>query len=38
MGGDIEVESQEGKGSKFIIKLPLKASEGEVEEENSEVD
>lgn len=34
MGGDIEVESQEGKGSKFIVKLPLKASDQEVEEED----
>ena len=35
MGGDISVESQEGKGSRFIVKLPLKASDEEIEEEDT---
>ena len=34
MGGEIQVESQENKGSRFIVKLPLKAVEGEIEEED----
>jgi len=34
MGGDISVESVFGKGSRFIVKLPLKESNSELEEED----
>jgi PAS domain S-box-containing protein len=34
MGGDISVESILGKGSRFIVKLPLKRSDNELEEED----
>lgn len=38
MGGEIDCESTIGKGSKFIIKLPLLASDEELEEETITLD